>query len=186
MQILHDVETISSASDEHPLALLAEKTKKLLKKDTTIFMPILSQRHSQATVISASLLHKLYGIKLVSKYLSSMYIICLCTFIYFIWRHESLIKYHFFQKPFLDGAEHLTEDVVSVFPAADSLEQYVLTLIMSSCEEGIAESYCRKLNLYKVCVKAEKRRELSSPSIFTVFLMMFRCFSEMNSNFHVS
>lgn len=117
MTILHDVETISGASDEHLLALLAEKTKKLLKKDTTIFMPILSQRHSQATIISASLLHKLYGIKL---------------------------------KPFLDGAEHLTEDVVSVFPAADSLEQYILTLIMSSCEEGIAESYCRKLNLYKI------------------------------------
>lgn len=63
-QILHDVET-SGASDEHPLALLAEQTKKLLKKDAIIFMPILSQRHPQAPAVSASILHKLYGIKLV-------------------------------------------------------------------------------------------------------------------------
>ncbi|RWW00037.1 hypothetical protein GW17_00037027 [Ensete ventricosum] len=31
-----------------------------------------------------------------------------------------------FQRPFLDRAEHLTEDVVSVFPVADSLEQYLM------------------------------------------------------------
>lgn len=114
--ILHDVET-SGASDEHPLALLAEQTKKLLKKDAIIFMPILSQRHQQAPAVSASILHKLYGIKL---------------------------------KPFLEGVEHLTEDVVSVFPAADSLEQYVMSLITSTCEEGTADSYCKKLALYKL------------------------------------
>uniref|UniRef100_A0A5B7C2I2 MHD1 domain-containing protein n=1 Tax=Davidia involucrata TaxID=16924 RepID=A0A5B7C2I2_DAVIN len=116
-RILQDVETMFDATHEHPLALLADQTKKLLKKDTTIFMPILSQRHPQATVVSASLLHKLYGNKL---------------------------------KPFLDGAEHLTEDVVSVFPAADSFEQYVMAVISSACEEGTAEACCRKLTLYKI------------------------------------
>ncbi|KAK2989872.1 hypothetical protein RJ640_015204 [Escallonia rubra] len=117
VRILRDVETMSIATDEHPLALLAEQAIKLLKKDTTVFVPILSQRHPQASVVSASLLHKLYGIKL---------------------------------KPFLDGVEHLTEDVVSVFPAADSLEQYVMTAIESACEEGTAEAYIRKLTQYKI------------------------------------
>ncbi|KAA8519264.1 hypothetical protein F0562_013520 [Nyssa sinensis] len=116
-RILQDVETMFDATHEHPLALLAEQTKKLLKKDTTMFMPILSPRHPQATVISASLLHKLYGNKL---------------------------------KPFLDGAEHLTEDVISVFPAADSFEQYVMAVISSACEEGTVEAYHRKLTLYKI------------------------------------
>ncbi|XP_052193240.1 protein unc-13 homolog isoform X4 [Diospyros lotus] len=114
---LQEVEATADATNEHPLALLAEQTKKLLKKDATMFMPILSQRHPQATLVSSSLLHKLYGIKL---------------------------------KPFVDGAEHLTEDVVSVFPAADSLEQYVLTLITSTCEEGSAEAHVKRLTLYKI------------------------------------
>ncbi|KAH9752304.1 protein unc-13-like [Citrus sinensis] len=102
---------------EHPLALLAEETKKLLKRDSSIFMPILSKRHPQATIVSASLLHKLYGNKL---------------------------------KPFSDGAEHLTEDVASVFPAADSLEQYIISLITSTCEEETAAVYCRKLMPYQI------------------------------------
>lgn len=55
-----------------------------------------------------------------------------------------------FQKPFLDSAEHLTEDIVAVFPAADSLEQYIIEIIVQTCEEGAADAYCRKLNLYKV------------------------------------
>ncbi|KAL0872782.1 hypothetical protein Bca101_022487 [Brassica carinata] len=71
----------SDRINEHPLALLAEETKKLMKKESTIFMPILSQRHPQAIAFSASLIHKFYGNKL---------------------------------KPFLDGTEHLTEDVVSL------------------------------------------------------------------------
>ncbi|KAF9688798.1 hypothetical protein SADUNF_Sadunf01G0025600 [Salix dunnii] len=103
--------------DEHPLALLAEEIKKLLKKESTIFTPILSQRNPQAIVVSASLVHKLYGNKL---------------------------------KPFLDGTEHLTEDVVSVFPAADSLEQYIMALISSACGEGDIEVKFRKLNLYQI------------------------------------
>ncbi|KAL2478154.1 hypothetical protein Fot_47168 [Forsythia ovata] len=116
-RILKDVETMSDVANEHPLAILAEQTEKLLRKDTTIYMPILSQRHRNANAVLASLVHRLYGVKL---------------------------------KPFLDSSEHLTEDVVSVFPAADSLEQYIITIITSTCEEGAAESYCKKLNLYKI------------------------------------
>ncbi|KAF9595039.1 hypothetical protein IFM89_036057 [Coptis chinensis] len=116
--ILEAVETTADSTHEHPLASLAEETKKLLKKDSTVFMPILSQWDPRATAVSASLVHKLYGHKL---------------------------------KPFLDAVEHLTEDVVSVFPAADSLEQYVMALITSACEEEIVNEYCRrKLTPYQV------------------------------------
>ncbi|KAL4335248.1 hypothetical protein GQ457_07G019370 [Hibiscus cannabinus] len=107
----------SDTMGEHPLALLAEEVKKLLKKDSTIFMPILCQRHPHATILSASLLHKFYGSKL---------------------------------KPFVDSAEHLTEDVVSVFPAADNLEQYILDLIKSACEGENVEIHFRKLNPYQI------------------------------------
>ncbi|KAB5573016.1 hypothetical protein DKX38_000210 [Salix brachista] len=103
--------------DGHHLALLAEEIKKLLKKESTIFTPILSQRNPQAIVVSASLVHKLYGNKL---------------------------------KPFLDGTEHLTEDVVSVFLAADSLEQYIMALITSACGEGNIEVKFCKLTLYQI------------------------------------
>ncbi|GMI90437.1 proton ATPase translocation control 1 [Hibiscus trionum] len=107
----------SDTMGEHPLALLAEEVKKLLKKDSTVFMPILCQRHPHATILSASLLHKFYGSKL---------------------------------KPFVDSAEHLTEDVVSVFPAADNLEQYILDLIKSACEGDNVEIHFRKLNPYQI------------------------------------
>lgn len=117
VRTLQEVEALSDATNEHPLALLAEHTKRLLKKDATMFMPILAQRHPQASIVAASLLHKHYGIKL---------------------------------KPFVSGAEHLTEDVVAVFPAADSFEQFVLALIVSACEEGTAEGYIKKLTLYKI------------------------------------
>ncbi|KAK6928926.1 hypothetical protein RJ641_005131 [Dillenia turbinata] len=116
-QTLQAVERTSNTVHEHPLGLLVEDTKKLLRRDATMFMPILSQRHPQAVVVSASLLHRLYGNKL---------------------------------KPFLDGAEHLTEDIVSVFPAADSFEKYVISLITSVCEEETARAYCRKLNQYQI------------------------------------
>ncbi|KAK6933996.1 hypothetical protein RJ641_036890 [Dillenia turbinata] len=114
---LQAVERTSNRVHEHPLGLLAEDTKKLLRRDATIFMPIFSKRHPQAVVVSASLLHKLYGNKL---------------------------------KPFLDGAEYLTEYIVSVFPAADSFEKYVISLITSVCEEETARAYCRKLNQYQI------------------------------------
>ncbi|GFP93431.1 hypothetical protein PHJA_001487500 [Phtheirospermum japonicum] len=116
-RIIQDVETLSDTTNEHPLALLAEQTKKLVKKDTSMYLPILSLRHRNASAVSASLIHKLYGIKL---------------------------------RPFLDSAEHLTEDVVSVFPAADSLEQSLIAVITSTCEEGSAEAYLKKLNSYKI------------------------------------
>ncbi|PWA87525.1 hypothetical protein CTI12_AA129120 [Artemisia annua] len=116
VRILQDVETMSNATDEHPLALLGEETKKLLKRDATIFMPVLSQWNPQGVVVSASLLHKLYGSKL---------------------------------KPFLNSVEQLTEDVVLVFPAADSLEEYVMDLI-SSCGGGEAEYSLKKLAPYKI------------------------------------
>ncbi|KAI4323572.1 hypothetical protein L6164_023167 [Bauhinia variegata] len=104
-------------SHGHPLGLLAEELKKLLKKDSVMFMPVLSERHPQASIVSASLVHKLYGNKL---------------------------------KPFLDGAEHLSEDVISVFPAAASLEQFIMALITSVCEEENAEIFCKKLNQYQI------------------------------------
>ncbi|XP_043719972.1 protein unc-13 homolog [Telopea speciosissima] len=112
------VEVTSATVQEHSLALLAEETKKLLKKESTIYMPVLSQWDPQATLVSASLLHKLYGNKL---------------------------------KPFVDGVEHLTEDVVSVFPAADNLEYCVLALIASTSGEENVDAYCKqKLKLYQI------------------------------------
>lgn len=105
------------ATHEHPLALLANESKKLLKTDSSTFMPILRQWHPQATIVSASLTHKLYGQKL---------------------------------KPFLDHAEHLTEDVASVFPAADSLEQYIKSLISSTCGDENADFYNKKLIPYQI------------------------------------
>lgn len=68
------------------------------------------------------------------------------------------------QKPFLGGAEHLTEDVVSVFPAADNLEQYIMELIFSSCGEETAEIYCRKLAPYQV----------SSWVLFLLYIYFFK------------
>ncbi|CAI9102753.1 OLC1v1001072C1 [Oldenlandia corymbosa var. corymbosa] len=117
VRLVKDIEMVSDATHEHPLALLAQQTKKLLKKEASTYMPILSQRHPNAVAVSASLLHKLYGIKL---------------------------------KPFVEGVEHLTEDVVAVFPSADNLEQYVMEVIMSYCSEETGETYCRRLNRYKI------------------------------------
>ncbi|KAK1281411.1 hypothetical protein QJS04_geneDACA015024 [Acorus gramineus] len=117
-RIMRSVEATRETAQEHFLASLAEEAKKLLKKDSTIFLPILSQWHPQAAVVSASLLHKLYGNKL---------------------------------KPFLDRADYLTEDVVSVFPAADSLEQYIILVIRSACGEDVADDYYRgKITPYEV------------------------------------
>ncbi|OWM90047.1 hypothetical protein CDL15_Pgr026960 [Punica granatum] len=105
------------ATHDHPLALLAEETKRLVQKDSSTFMPIFSKRHPKAAIVSASLLHRFYGHKL---------------------------------KPFLDGAEHLTEDVASVFPAADSLEQYIISLIATTCGEENIDFYTKKLSLYQI------------------------------------
>jgi len=72
LQMVQVVERVDM-SNEHPLALLAEELKKLLKKDSATFLPVLSQRHPQATVASASLVHKLYGHRLVSVYMVCFY-----------------------------------------------------------------------------------------------------------------
>ncbi|XP_010923473.1 protein unc-13 homolog isoform X2 [Elaeis guineensis] len=117
-RIMQAIEAKSDAAHEHVLASLAEETKKLLKKDSNVFLPILSQWHQQAAVVSASLVHKLYGNKL---------------------------------RPFVDHAEHLTEDVVSVFPAAESIEQYIISVIGSALGDDDVEEYCRKrLTLYQI------------------------------------
>ncbi|CAM0906229.1 unnamed protein product [Alopecurus aequalis] len=47
-------------------------------------------------------------------------------------------------RPFLEHAEHLTEDVVSVFPAADSLEQYIMSVMASVVGEDGLDSICRQ------------------------------------------
>ncbi|KAF0915824.1 hypothetical protein E2562_039125 [Oryza meyeriana var. granulata] len=118
VKMAHSVEVKVDTAHEHVLASLAEETKKLLKKDTTVFSPVLSKWHPQSAVVSASLLHKLYGNKL---------------------------------KPFLEHAEHLTEDVVSVFPAADDLEQYIMFVMASVVGDDGLDSICRqKLAPYQI------------------------------------
>ncbi|KAK9154415.1 hypothetical protein Sjap_001895 [Stephania japonica] len=117
-RILQIVDTTAESTHEHPLASLAVETKKLLKKDASLYIPILSKWNPRAAAVSACLLHKLYGSKL---------------------------------KPFVDAAEHLTEDVVSVFPAADDLEQYIMALISSVNEVETVETYCKgKLTPYQI------------------------------------
>ncbi|KAL5205382.1 hypothetical protein ABZP36_033591 [Zizania latifolia] len=122
VKMAHSVEVKADKAHEHVLASLAGETKKLLKKDTTDFSPVLSKWHPQAAVVSASLLHKLYGNKL---------------------------------KLFLEHAEHLTEDVVSVFPAADALEQYIMSVIVSVAGDNGLDSICKqKLAPYQIETKS--------------------------------
>ncbi|KAK9081787.1 hypothetical protein Syun_031233 [Stephania yunnanensis] len=112
------VDATAESTHEHSLASLAVETKKLLKKDASLYILILSKWNPRAAAVSACLLHKLYGSKL---------------------------------KPFVDAAEHLTEDVVSVFPAADGLEQYIMALISSVNEVETVETYCKgKLTPYQI------------------------------------
>ncbi|KAL6655235.1 hypothetical protein ACP70R_006061 [Stipagrostis hirtigluma subsp. patula] len=118
LKMAHSVEFRADTTHEHVLASLAEETKKLLKKDTTIFTPVLSKWHPQAAVVSASLIHKLYGNKL---------------------------------RPFLEHAEHLTEDVVSVFPAADALEQYMMSVMASVVgDDGLGSIFRQNLAPYQI------------------------------------
>lgn len=72
-QILQVVDRLDT-SHGHPLALLAEELKKLLKKDSVNFMPVLSKRHPQAAIVSSTLVHKLYGNRLVSLHFLFMYV----------------------------------------------------------------------------------------------------------------
>ncbi|XP_078152994.1 plant/protein (DUF810) isoform X1 [Carex rostrata] len=121
-RITQEAEDKADSSGEHFLATLAEETKKLMKKDSTLYLPILAQWHPQAAVASASLIHKLYGQKL---------------------------------RPFLDRAEHLTEDAVSVFPAADGLEQYIMSVMASVVGDEGLDNICRqKITPYQVETKS--------------------------------
>jgi hypothetical protein len=121
-RITQAAEDKADSSGEHFLATLAEETKKLMKKDSTLYLPILAQWHPQAAIASASLIHKLYGQKL---------------------------------RPFLDRAEHLTEDAVCVFPAADGLEQYIMSVMASVVGDGGLDNICRqKITPYQVETKS--------------------------------
>lgn len=56
----------------------------------------------------------------------------------------------YLQRPFLITVEHLTEDVVMVFEVADSLEEYVMDLIVSSCGGGESKVMLNNLDPFKV------------------------------------
>lgn len=85
-------------------------------------------------------------------------LVTLCTILSVSWLNNLGLNFiglshaYFSQRPFLDRAEHLTEDAVSVFPAAESLEQYVMMVIASACGDDAVDTYCKqKLTLYQVC-----------------------------------
>lgn len=61
-------------------------------------------------------------------------------------------------KPFLDGVSVLTDDVASVLPAADSLEQYLMGLVMSASTET-------EINYYKEQMKPFQVEEISGTLI---------------------
>ncbi|KAI4370470.1 hypothetical protein MLD38_018823 [Melastoma candidum] len=115
-RVLHIIDK-TATGHEHPLASLAEESKRLLTKDSSTFAPVLSQWHPQAIVVSASLLHKLYGQNL---------------------------------KPFLEHSEHLTEDVASVFPAANSLELYITSVVSAACGEDTADFLKKRISSYQI------------------------------------
>lgn len=120
-----EVDAKCEVENEHPLALLAVDVQALVKKDASLFGPVLSRWHPHAIPYSASLFHNLYQKEL---------------------------------KPFLDGVSVLTDDVASVLPAADSLEQYLMGLVMSANSE-------RDTNYYKEQMKPFQVEEISGTLI---------------------
>lgn len=94
---------------KHPLVLLAEDVKEIVIKDESFFAPILSRWNHQALAISASLVHDMYQTEL---------------------------------KPFLDKISDLdkmsdlTDEVEAVLSAADSLEEYLRSMVSSVGGEG--------------------------------------------------
>lgn len=94
---------------KHPLVLLAEDVKEIVIKDESLFAPILSRWNHQALAISASLVHDMYQTEL---------------------------------KPFLDKISDLdkmsdlTDEVEAVLSAADSLEEYLRSMVSSVGGEG--------------------------------------------------
>ncbi|KAI5083096.1 hypothetical protein GOP47_0002839 [Adiantum capillus-veneris] len=125
VRALKEVDAKQESENEHPLAVLAADVQILVKKDATLFAPILSRWHPHAVPFSASLYHNLYQKEL---------------------------------KPFLDGVSVLTDDVASVLPAADNLEQYLMSLIMSAGTE-------RDTNFYKEQLKPFQVEEISGTLI---------------------
>lgn len=117
-----EVDAKCEAENEHPLALLAVGVQALVKKDATLYGPILSRWHPHAIPFSASLYHNLYQKEL---------------------------------KPFLDGVSVLTDDVASVLPAADGLEQNLMGLVSSASTE-------RDINYFKEQMKPFQVEEISS------------------------
>jgi hypothetical protein len=90
-QITQAAEDKADSSGDHFLATLAEETKKLMKKDSTLYLPILAQWHPQAAIASASLLHKLYGQKLVLAI--SPIVPCLIYIMELIYRNIQLLLF---------------------------------------------------------------------------------------------
>lgn len=148
VQTCQEVEDAADLEDQHMLATLADECKELLKTDTTKFMPVLSKWNPQATAFSATILHRFYGVKLVSiRYSEGSYNSTS------ILTNTVLFVNMLGQKPFLERAEHLTEEVVSVLSAADTFEKSVLSVIDSISEVVIIDGHRHdKLIPYKVCI----------------------------------
>lgn len=73
--------------------------------------------------------------------------ITLCAFSY----TSQLILLIVLQKPFLDEVSQLTDDVSSVLPAADSLEQFLMELIKSVTDDDDARrDFEQQLTPYQV------------------------------------
>lgn len=106
---LHAVNIKMEIESKHPLVLLAEDVKEIVIKDESLFAPILSRWNHQALAISASLVHDMYQTEL---------------------------------KPFLDKISDLdkmsdlTDEVEAVLSAADSLEEYLRSMVSSVGGEG--------------------------------------------------
>lgn len=65
-QASKEVDAKCEVENEHPLALLAVDVQALVKKDASLFGPVLSRWHPHAIPYSASLFHNLYQKELVS------------------------------------------------------------------------------------------------------------------------
>lgn len=60
-----DFATGSMNGKMHPLAILASELKQIAEKDLSIFSPILRRWYPGCAMISAKMLHQLYGERLV-------------------------------------------------------------------------------------------------------------------------
>jgi hypothetical protein len=61
------------------------------------------------------------------------------------------------QQPFLDGVSQLTDDVTSVLPAADSLEQLLKDLVTSATEdEAVKHTFEQQMVAYQVISSIKK------------------------------